>query len=312
MLWAVTPLLVLLLGALLAALLPEDVLWVNAAKAVLLTALRWVPLGWGVWAVWALRRGAPRLPALALGLGGLALTGLPPLDRAEGEGLVLVSANVQAYADGAERLEQALSALGPDVVLTIEQRGERLPGMRRVVHNYDRDLPRPSHGAAMYCREGLDCVGWISGELGPPGCSMPLGLLRVDQRFCVVSMHAPPPVPLCAEGLHPYLEGLAGHLQEGRVAEAWGPCAAGDPALVLGDLNYVPGSQAYRTLRARGLSDPLLARGVWAASWPAGGGWWDLPFFRLDHALVGALEVEGVRLHRLPDSDHKAIRLRVR
>ena len=69
--------------------------------------------------------------------------------------------------------------------------------------------------------------------------------------------------------------------------------------------------EAWSTLLHRGLRDRLLSWGVWAASWPAGGGWPNLPFFQLDHLLVGPVEIPRVQQVRVPGSDHIALVLDV-
>ena len=87
----------------------------------------------------------------------------------------------------------------------------------------------------------------------------------------------------------------------------WGPCMADDGVVVVGDMNHVPGSLAHRTLLATGLRDGLQGWGVFAASWPAGGGWPNFPVFALDTVLVGQGRVGGVRQIRVPGADHIAM-----
>ncbi|MCB9795781.1 MAG: endonuclease/exonuclease/phosphatase family protein [Alphaproteobacteria bacterium] len=312
-----------------AAALPEDILWLNAGKATLLSVARLVPLAWLGWA-WVALRARSWLEAgaaVALVVGGVGVPAWPGARELEPDepALVVLAANAQAYADGAEAFEADLAAQGAQLILTHEMRGAQVAGMRRVADNYERPLPRPSHGAAVYCAEGRACWAEITGHVGPEGCAMPVALARVGAQgaqlrsdaalrapFCAIGVHAPPPVPICAEGLQPYVEEIARHVSDGRLVAAWGPCPVGDPVVVTGDFNYVPGTQVFRTLEASGLRDPAWYRGLWAASWPAGGGWPDLPLFRLDHVLAGDLEVSEVRWVRLSGSDHKAVRFLVR
>ncbi|MED5374315.1 MAG: endonuclease/exonuclease/phosphatase family protein [Myxococcota bacterium] len=305
---------VLLIGLLcsggLAGLCPEDVLWLSALRAVLLSLPRPMMFLFVLWGIWFWRRTRSRGGLVVAGV-ALLLAGIPPLWPAPREGLLLVSANVQAYADESEALEQSLGALGADIVLTHEQRGERIPGMSRVADNYDRGLPKPSHGEAVYCARHLFCDAEITEEYGAPGCGMPVALARVEASLCVIGIHAPPPIPICSSGMGPYLETVGSHIEGGRMASDWGPCKADDPVVVAGDLNYVPGSRAWRGLVDRGLEDPVAWQGVWANSWPAGGGWPMAPFFRLDHLLAGDVRVRGVRYLRLPGADHRAIRARI-
>ena len=306
---AVIPLLCMLLSVLLASACPEQLVWSSAARAVLLTLPRWLVLlwvPWGLWAAW--NRSAAGLPVAAV---AVVASGWPTFPDTDGQGLTFIVANVQAYADEPEVLEEALVGLKPDVMIAVEKRVRKLKGMDRVAHNYDRDLPRPSHGSAVFCRKGMLCSAEVTGEIGPEGCSMPLTLVRVEAQLCVVGLHAPPPAPICGEGLQPYVDYVADHIEDGRVSQPFGPCLPEDPVLVAGDLNHVPGSRAWRTLIDTGLEDQLTWHGIWAASWPNGGGWPKLPFFRLDQVLAGPVEVGPVDLITLPGADHKALRFRV-
>lgn len=306
---AALPLLCILLCMLFASACPEQLVWSSAAKAVLLTLPRWLVLLWVPWGLWAAWNRSPGgLPVAAV---AVVASGWPTPADDEGLGLQFIVANVQAYSDEPEVLEAAIAGMGPDIVIAIEQRVRKLKGMDRVAHNYDRDLPRPSHGTAVFCRKGLLCSAEVTGEIGPEDCSMPLTLVQVEAQLCVVGIHAPPPAPICGNGLQPYVEHVAHHVDDGRVSREFGPCAVGDPVLVAGDLNQVPGSRAWRTLVDTGLEDQLAWHGIWAASWPNGGGWPKMPFFRLDQVLAGPMDVGPVDLVDLPGADHRALRFRV-
>ncbi|MCK6506347.1 endonuclease/exonuclease/phosphatase family protein [Myxococcota bacterium] len=299
--------------------MPQDRILGHVLQAALLSAVPWALLLGLPTCLWLLRAGRPLrvLPALVAYL--LCLGPPPGCAAGTGEGLVVVSANLDAYSEGPPGAEQALAGLAPDVLLTIERRAEVVPGLLRVADNYPVPMARPSHGHAVHCRPGLSCPAAITPEFGSASTVMPAGLLRVELpgapggRACVLSVHAPPPAPKDPSGLHPYMARVASQLREGRLARQWGPCLAGDPALVVGDFNTVPGSPAWARLRAAGLrpAEPHLA--PWQASWPAGGGWPDLPFFALDQAMVGPdLRVEGLRRVRIPGADHKALVFRLR
>jgi hypothetical protein len=286
--------------------LPAHVIWTHALQALLLTAPRWLMLLWPLGALGVAIRCRVVLAPLGLGIAGLALAGVPSLPS-QGPGRVLVSANVQAFAEGVGELEDALGALEADVLLTIEMRAHEVPGMVRLADNYDRDLSRESHGTAVFCRVGVPCQAVITPEFGSATSAMPLALIRLD-GVCLLGVHGPPPVPLDASGLAPYVRRVADSVVQGRMAHDWEPCRKGDPAVVIGDLNAVPGSGPHRLLRSRGLQDSLQLQGVWASTWPAGGGWPNLPVLRLDHLLTGAVAVRAVETLRLPGTDHKALR----
>lgn len=89
----------------------------------------------------------------------------------------------------------------------------------------------------------------------------------------------------------------------------WEVCRKGDPVLLMGDMNAVPHSWAYRTLLKSGLEDQRAGTGVWGGSWPMGGGFVPFPFFRLDHVFSSGVELGGVLPVTLPDSDHIGLRV---
>jgi len=304
------PILLFVLGPLLVVVLPHEQVFSAILVAVVLSSWRWAMLGWvfvGIWVAYRKRRFVLGGLVFVFGLIGMGW----PFSHT-GDGYLIVSANVQAYASGQGALEKALSKERADVVLAIEKRAEEIDGMTRVVDNFDRDLPKPSHGMAFFCRHDLECAGWVSPEIGVEGCSMPVALLRLEQKICVVGVHVPPPVPICATGVRAYISWLAERIEDGRMATREGAWEIGDPVLAIGDFNATPVSWTVKRMLAQGLRDPLFHRGIYAATWPAGGGWPNLPFFRLDHVFPGALSVTGVQTFRLPQSDHKALRVWVK
>lgn len=316
---AALPALLFLAAGLLAGPLPQDRVWAHSLQSLLLAARPWL-LFFGVavqlvalacWRRW--------LPGLLAGAVYLVGAGLPAPEGAprDAPGVRIVSSNVNSYTPGPPGAEVALAALQPDVLLVIERRAERVAGLDRVADNYQVPMSRISHGHAVHCRPGLACAAAITPEIGSRTSHMPVGLLRLpvpvegggpDRMACVLSLHAPPPAPLDPTGLLPYARRIADQVQQGRMARQWGPCLAGDPVLAIGDFNTVPGTPAWRHFMATGLVDALAGRGVRRATWPAGGGWPDAPFFALDHALTGpGLSFEEVRRVRIPGADHLAL-----
>lgn len=303
-----------------ADLLPRTSIEQWAAAAVLWMAPPWLCALWALWALLVGLRARLLVPCAAMAAVGLVGMGQPlPLryPQPDASGLVVFTTNVNAFSplDSPEdraALEALLASKGADVVVVLEKRPLALPGYTRAADNFDRDLPRISHGTAVFCRDGIDCEAAITGEFGSETSVMPVGLARVQgplaAPICIGALHAPPPVPKDWTGHVPHIEAIASHLRAGRLADAWGPCAAGDPMVLTGDLNAVPRSEGYRRLRDAGLRDPLQGVGVFGATWPGGGGWPNLPYFRLDHALVGPVGVDAVRIHTIPGADHRALR----
>jgi endonuclease/exonuclease/phosphatase (EEP) superfamily protein YafD len=102
---------------------------------------------------------------------------------------------------------------------------------------------------------------------------------------------------------------MTDRIESGRLSRDEGPCQQGDPVLVMGDFNAAPGSRTTQKLLNQGLRDAQAGRGIYASTWPAGGGWPNFPVFRLDHVFEGALEVTGVQQFSLPQADHQALRI---
>ena len=301
-------------------LCPLDTVSGQVLAAGLLQAPRWLlflsPLWLVLWGLWSRRRGplGRRYLWVLLVIPGVWLGGLPPswtepLDVPESS-LRLVAANVNAFSDSEDpaELEERLSQLDADVIVVIEKRALQIRGMVRVADNFDDDLPRISHATAIFCREGLACLARVTPEYGSESMKMPMGLVRLpDAGVCFLGIHGPPPAPYDPTGLQPYMDWVATHIVDGRISAGWDPCEAGDRVILAGDLNAVPWSESWETLIERGLTDRLMSWGIFAASWPSGGGWPDLPFFQLDHVLIGPVEVPRAEKIRLPGSDHQAV-----
>lgn len=279
-----------------------------ALEALTRSAVPLLMLAWPVWALllWRLQQ-VPGREAI-LGGAGLLLMGIPPrctLPPQPGEAVVIVS-NVNAYTGNDARLEDFFAQQTADAIITVEQRGAAIDGMVRVADNYDQSLPRPSYGSAAYCRDETRCTATVSELIGSQTIAMPVVQLRLAGA-CVLGMHAPPPYPYDPTGMHPYVTALLERIVDGHMRTAWGACLAGDPVVLVGDLNAVPGSRPYRRMRSAGLRDPRRWVGVYGLTWPTGGGWPWVPLLRLDHVLIGAAPVRLVQTMRVPDTDHKAL-----
>ena len=309
------PVMLAVASRLIAPALPDDHVWIHAAKAGLLTLPRWAMAAWGPWGLLlTVRVRALLAPSVILGLFGLVVSG-EPLSDLPLDGFKIVTSNVNTYGEDPTpgATAEALAALGADVLVTLERRPEAIPGMVRKADDFDDPMPRQSHASAVFCRPGFDCEAEVTEQIGSDTMKMPVALVRVQREMCLLGIHAPPPAPYDPTGIGPYIAEVARHLADGRLSMDWGPCKAGDPALVSGDMNAVPLSTAWRTLESCcGLTAPLYEHGIFAASWPAGGGWPDAPFFSIDHVFAGAVEVSGLRLTRIPGTDHKALSMRAR
>ena len=139
--------------------------------------------------------------------------------------------------------------------------------------------------------------------------AMSYATLKFRSEECVVIIHAPPPVPIDASGMRPYIEHLSERIKGGRAAENWGACKAGDRLVLTGDFNAVAGSWPLRQLLAQGFEDRLWMRGIWSHTWPMNGHFFPIPVFRIDHLLAHPELDPHIELLSVPDSDHRALKL---
>lgn len=291
----------------LSVLLPDQTVWGYALAALLLSAPVWLMAIWPLWSLLVAWKTGERLVPAVCAAAGLLLMGRPLPAPEPGEGFLVVSANVNAFTGAPAAVEAALAKLDADAVITYERRGAEIAGMVRVADDFGAQLSRASHHAAAFCRIGSDCEGSVSAQLGSPTMAMPIVHVRLGGRLCVVGVHAPPPYPRDATGMTPYVAHIEAMLRGGRMRGDHGPCRDGDAAVLMGDMNAVPGSAPIRALPPLGLTDALAGTGIFGASWPGGGDWPDLPVLRLDHTFLGAATVTGLHQVALPGSDHRAL-----
>jgi endonuclease/exonuclease/phosphatase (EEP) superfamily protein YafD len=297
-------------GVGLAECVPLDAVWGHLVHAIGWMAPRWLMLLTPLWCLRVgLASGRRWLPAV-VGLLALPLAGMP-LGEPPAQGLRVLVGNVNAYTAEPEGLAAAIARTRADVVIQVEARAFDIPGYTLVADNRHDVLPRPSYVSAVFCRQGIACEGAVSEQFGSRTKKMPVALARLPDGVCVFGMHAPPPVPLDATGLQPHMERVASYVEEGMMVRPWGPCRRGDPVVIAGDLNAVPGSWATRALSDTGLRDHLAYWGLFALSWPFGGDILTFPVFQLDHLYAGPVQLSGVELLRLPGADHRAILMTV-
>jgi len=305
------PLILAIVLRLLGECFPPDEVWGHMGHSIGLSAWPWLCLFAPLWAVIARLRAGVWTWAMWVSVAALPLAGFP-MDADDGVGQPVLVANVNAYIPGRTALAQAMADTEADVVIQVEARTKVIPGMLAKAHNFDEQVSRPSHYSAVFCRPGLTCDSAITEEFGAKGMVMPLALVRLDGDICLMGTHGPPPVPFNIAGLMPYMKRIADSIDQGRMAVDWGPCLKGDPVIVAGDMNAVPGSWATRLFDGKGLDDPMAWRGVFATTWPSGGDWINLPLMQLDHLWVGAVDVGSVCTVRLPGSDHQGLFFRVK
>jgi endonuclease/exonuclease/phosphatase family metal-dependent hydrolase len=144
---------------------------------------------------------------------------------------------------------------------------------------------------------------------------MPVVLGRIEWEgrwLALVGIHAPPPLDVCGDGNGRFLAAVAGWINGGRMREDRGPAGAGDPVVLLGDLNVTPFSGEIASYRAAGLADAysLTSRRPRVTWRPKS---WLPPIVRVDYILLGAgLTAADARILDIPGSDHRLVLADVR
>lgn len=286
--------------------MPADTVSSYGVQAILLSAWPWWMLIWTCcWIYLAFNYS----PWNLLGVPLCLLCGIPPKTvESKSTDYNIVVANVNAFTGNEETLSKAVQSWNADTVVLIEKRAETVPDMIRVADDFSVAVPRPSHHMAVFCKPSADCSAHVSPQIGSNTMAMSYALLKTND-ICVVIVHAPPPIPKDTTGMMPYLDALDDYIDSGRVVSKWEVCDVDDKVLLVGDLNAVPRSRPYQRILSFGLADQQGLSGLWRLSWPSGGGWINFPLFRLDHVFTHPELELGHSQIRIPDSDHKALKV---
>ena len=226
------------------------------------------------------------------------------------KGELILIANVNAYAGEQDMLQGYLSMLGVPRLILVEKRAEEISGLNRVSDDFDTVVKKPSHHTAVFCAD--DCSAWISPQIGSSTMSMSLAVMSLSNEVCLIAVHIPPPTPIDATGMRPYVEYVTSVLEGGRLLRDWEVCTQGDLAIVAGDFNAVEGSWAHQELLGAGLIDAQGHTGLRGSTWPSESkDFIQLPIFRIDHVLHHPNVGLSVQQIRIPHSDHQGLLLTV-
>lgn len=206
---------------------------------------------------------------------------------------------------------QRLAATQADVVLVLEWTGHNLdvPTLRTAGwHPALQEPRRGTHGLLVLLREGrAGTAARVPAPVRGP-CPMPLATLRLNLPGGPVSLlgvHAPPPIPACRETTAPSLHAFAAWVESGKMRQTVGAAQAGDPVILLGDLNTLPWAASLDALADAGLTDAFAATRyrfgpTWSPLGPALG--------RIDYIFAPPTHPpEQAWTLRLPGSDHRAV-----
>lgn len=196
--------------------------------------------------------------------------------------------------------DAALSALNADLLVLTEWTGKNagdLPTMTRIA---DGHVPRSVDGIGAWARDATFVAEVLPNPVDGP-CAMPMVTIR-GAGVAFLGLHAPTPRARCDGGNAATLAEIGRWIRDGHLVRDVDPARRGDRVVVLGDLNALSWTPAFRPLRATGLT-PV-------------GSWWPRPTFpavfglfalgRIDHVLTD-LPVVAQGTARVPGSDHHAV-----
>jgi len=279
-------------------LLPLRTDWFGTSRVVApYLALLFLPiLGVGLAVRGRVGRGLCAVALVGLALGAARfLTGLPTGAVAAGPGTTPVHVatwNLYLGAVPPDRLADALVARAP-AIIGLE---ELTPGAAAaieadpaVVAAYPYRVLHPSDDwSGMGLLSAWPLVGTATTDDLPPLIDATVAVTGARRPLSVVVAHAPPPIWRPSLFGPAYDPGLRDAALDRLHARAERHAGAGDPVVVLGDLNLTDREPAYDDL-ARGLTDCYRAAGSgFGTTWrpPVGDG---LPFglLRIDMAFTG-------------------------
>ena len=239
-------------------------------------------------------------------------TGLPPRTDRQGPSLRIAAANLAFNNRESKAAGRRVADLGADVLILLEWTGRNADGHQdHDSWNVLLDEPRGgAHGVRILAHRSLDAHAALvpTPVVGP--CPMPVATARV--RFghgwlAILGVHAPPPIDECEETNAPTLAALASIVSNGRLLENMGAARRGDPVVIAGDFNALPGSSELSPLRYVGLVDTHMSLhwrpiGTWTPSK-------SVPhLLRIDYILAPEdIPVIGSWTVNLPGSDHRAV-----
>ena len=228
----------------------------------------------------------------------------------QSSGTQVLIANVNAYAGEQDMLQGYLSMIGISKVVLLEKRAEEIGGMRRVADDFDAVVKKAISSQCCICAE--DCTAWVSPQIGSATMAMSLVVMPLVDKVCLIAVHIPPPTPIDATGMRPYVEYIESVVEAGRLLRDWEGCSQSDAVIVAGDYNAVSGSWAHRRLMRLGLQDAQRNTGLSGATWPAEAkDFLQMPVFRIDHVLHHPDIKVGVQQVRIPHSDHQGLLCRL-
>ena len=225
-------------------------------------------------------------------------------------GTQILIANVNAYAGEQDMLQGYLSLIGIPRVVLLEKRAEEIGGMKRVADDFDTVVKKPSHHSAVFCTE--DCTAWVSPQIGSSTMAMSLVVMPLPKEVCLIAVHIPPPTPIDATGMRPYVEYIESVVESGRLLRDWERCHQSDAVIIAGDFNAVSRFLGAQSSESLGASRCTKTNRFVRCNIPAEvKDFLQLPVFRIDHVLHHPELDISVQQVRIPHSDHQGLLLSI-
>jgi len=227
-------------------------------------------------------------------------------------GLRVASANLLGANAKPADASRYLAQIDSDLLVMTEWTGANLEGAPLREAGWKVLLNAPSEGLGMLvlARSSIEAEAKL--VLLPPidGWEIPVAIVRVEtvnSTVSVLGIHVPPPVPRYHKLHRPTILAIMRWVQAGRMEQAVGPSSRGDVAIIVGDFNALPWSEAMSSIGEAGLLD------AWAeTNWRPGPTWGPWPAFpsvaRIDYVFASAeLSILGCWTLDLPGSDHRIV-----
>ena len=199
--------------------MPWEHPWLYPIHTILLVQPLWIACVWPVWTWVVVRRlqSGLKWTVCAISMVGFACKlGMFASPQKVGGTQILI-ANVNAYAGEQDMLQGYLSLIG--ILMVLEKRAEEIGGMKRVADDFDTVVKKPSHHSAVFCTD--DCTAWVSPQIGSSTMAMSLVVMPLPKAVCLIAVHIPPPTPIDATGMRPYVEYIESVVESGRLLRDW-------------------------------------------------------------------------------------------
>jgi endonuclease/exonuclease/phosphatase (EEP) superfamily protein YafD len=224
-----------------------------------------------------------------------------------------VTANILHTNRQEGALAAALADLGADLILVLEWTGRNADLDPFLTGGFELRAASPRAGTGGSCvlaKSDIEATFEVVASPVAGPCAMPLTTARIrwgSGWLSLIGVHAPPPIAACGASNARFLAALTSWFADGRLTASAGTARAGDPVVLMGDLNAHPWSRLVVDLRKAGLTD-AFGLGVAPPSFTWRPVAWLPHLARIDYILLGAgLRADAAHVLDIPGSDHRLV-----